>query len=106
MDTNKNLDLLTGTWVNFPVELPGELTPKKIGILSVITKDGQQIKYNGQNGNEMVGFFRHLDNKHRLTVLDQPGINPYLSPVGRNNMTDYKNKGYELKQTEGWPSLD
>ena len=106
MDTNKNLDLLTGTWVNFPVELPGELTPKNIGILSVITKDGQQIKYNGQNGNEMVGFFRHLDNKHRLTVLDQPGINPYLSPVGRNNMTDYKNKGYELKQTEGWPSLD
>ena len=106
MDTNKNLDLLTGTWVNFPKELKEELTPKNIGILSVITKDGEQIKFNGKNGDEMVGFFRHLDNKHRLPILDQPGINPYLSPVGRNNMTDYKNKGFELKQTEGWPSFN
>ena len=104
MDTKKNPDLLTGTWVNFPKELPEELAAKNIGILSVINKDGEQIEYNGSNDKEMVGFFRHLSNVDRLEVLNVPGINPYLSPVGRNQINDYAKKGYVLEQTQGWAS--
>jgi hypothetical protein len=30
-------------------------------------------------------------------------VNPYLAPVGKIQMDDYAKRGYELKQTEGWP---
>lgn len=104
MNTIDNPDLLTGTWVNFLKDLPDELAAKNIGILSVINKDGDQIEFNGSNTTEMVGFFRNLDIKDRLPILNVPGVNPYLSPIGRNNIIFYKNKGYKLEQTEGWAS--
>ncbi|WP_018109073.1 RagB/SusD family nutrient uptake outer membrane protein [Bacteroides propionicifaciens] len=104
MNTIENPDLLTGTWVNFLQELPDELTAKNIGILSVVNKDGHQIAFDGQNTKDMVGFFRNLDIKDRLPILNVPGVNPYLSPVGRNNIIFYKNKGYKLDQTQGWAS--
>lgn len=104
MDTEKNPDLLTGTWVNFVKDLPNELDAKNVGILSVINAEGEHIEFDGNNSEEMVGFYRNLDTKDRLPVLNVPGVNPYLSPVGKNNMLFYKQKGYVLEQTEGWPS--
>lgn len=103
MDTDREPDLLSGGWVNFPTELPGELVSSKIGQLSVVTLNGQIIVYNGTNANLMRGFYRGTNTTGRLPFLNQANVNPYLSPVGRIQMEDYKSKGYVLKQTEGWP---
>ena len=104
MDTDQEKDLLSGGWVNFQTELPGELTASKVGQISVVTMDGTVITYNGSNGAEMKGFYRSTTTNGRLPFLGLPNVNPYLSPVGRVQIDDYKSKGYELKQTEGWPT--
>jgi hypothetical protein len=52
----------------------------------------------------MVGFYSPLTIQGRRQFLDVAGVNPYLAPVGRNQRIDYQTKGYDLKQTEGWPS--
>jgi hypothetical protein len=103
MDTENEPDLLSGGWVNFPTELPGELTSSKVGEISVVTMNGNVIVYNGSNASQMKGFYRGTNTNGRLPFLNQPNVNPYLSPVGKLQMEDYKSKGYVLKQTEGWP---
>ena len=104
MDTDVEKDLLSGGWVNFQTELPGELTAAKVGQIAVVTKDGTLIIYTGSNAAQMKGFYRSPTTNGRLPFLNLPNVNPYLSPVGRVQMDDYKSKGYELKQTEGWPA--
>ena len=52
----------------------------------------------------MNGFFYPTQNQGRLPFLNVPNVNPYLSPIGTNQIADYKNKGYTLTQTEGWPT--
>lgn len=103
MDTDMNPDLLSGGWVNFPAELPSELTGGKIGQIAVVNKDGEVTEYNGSNGEEMKGFYRSTDTGDRLPFLNVPNVNPYLSPVGKVEIDDYASKGYNLEQTEGWP---
>ena len=104
MDTDQNKDLLSGGWINFPTELPGELTNSKVGQLSVVTMNGNVITYTGSNKNDMKGFYRSPTTNGRLPFLNLPNVNPYLAPVGRVQMDEYRSKGYELKQTEGWPA--
>lgn len=99
MDTDANPDLLSGAWVNFPEQLP-ELINND---LSVVSLNGQVTSYNGTNGDEMVGFYRHNSNNGRFPFLNQTNVNPYLAPIGRTQMDDYAAKGYVLQQTEGWP---
>lgn len=103
MDTDVNEGLLSGGWVNFPTELPGELVSGSEGEISVITKDGDVIVYNGSNGDEMKGFYQSTDTGDRLPFLDIPNVNPYLRPVGKTQIDDYESKGYKLEQTQGWP---
>lgn len=103
MDTDAHADLLSGAWVNFPEELSSELSPANIGKISVVDLDGSITVYNGSNDDEMQGFYRHMSNEGRLPFLNQANINPYLAPIGRNQIDDYAANGYELKQTEGWP---
>jgi len=103
MDTDLNPDLLSGGWVNFPEELPGELIGAKVGEISVVNWEGDVILYDGVNDDEMHGFYRDANTAGRLPFLDQPNVNPYLSPVGKVQIEDYRSKGYELEQTEGWP---
>ena len=103
MATDLNEDLLSGGWVNFPAQLPTELAAKNVGILSVVDLQGNQTVYNGTNGAAMVGFFQNTTNRGRQPFLNQANINPYLAPIGTNQMEEYAIKGYELKQTEGWP---
>ena len=103
MDTSANISLLSGTWVNFPTELPGELVDANKGALSVVKKDGTIVVYNGTNKNDMKGFYKAVKTAGRQPFLNQINVNPYLSPVGKTQIDDYASKGYELKQTEGWP---
>ncbi len=104
MDTDVKKDLLSGGWVNFPTEAPGMLIPANVNQLSVVPlAGGAPIVYNGNNGASMRGFYRAPNTVGRLPFLNQPGVNPYLSPVGRNQMDDYRTRGYVLSQTEGWP---
>lgn len=103
MDTDAHADLLSGSWVNFPEELSSELEPANIGEISVVGLDGSITVYNGSNGDEMEGFYRHTSNEGRLPFLNQPNINPYLAPISKSEMDEYATRGYELKQTEGWP---
>jgi hypothetical protein len=103
MDTETNKDLLSGGWVNFQTELPGELTADKKGVLSVVTMNGTVITYDGTNAAQLKGFYRSATTNGRLPFLNVANVNPYLSPVGKVQMDDYKAKGYVLEQTEGWP---
>lgn len=103
MDTDQNPDLLSGGWVNFPVQVPGVLVPANSGLWTVMKIDGSQVIYNGSNSAAMVGFFRHASNAGRQPFVNQFNINPYLAPVGKNQIDDYAAKGYSLQQTEGWP---
>lgn len=103
MDSNVNDDLLSGGWVNFSAELPGELKPANVGVLAVIDLNNTKTVYNGTNASAMKGFFMNTTNMPRLPFLNQANINPYLTPIGLNIIDDYALKGYVLKQTEGWP---
>ena len=104
MDTDKNEDLLIGTWVNFNNEVKSELKDENKGKLRVMAKDGSFIIYDGTNAAKMNGFFYPTQNQGRLPFLNVPNVNPYLSPIGTNQISDYKNKGYTLTKTEGWPT--
>lgn len=102
MDTDANPDLLAGGWVDFPKQLPAEI---KSGI-SVVKLNGQVEVFNPENAAspaKMVGFYRYGLNKGRQTFLGLGNVNPYLSPVGRNQMNEYSARGYVLTQTAGWP---
>ena len=104
MDTDKNEDLLIGTWVNFNDEVKSELKDQNKGKLRVMAKDGSFTTYDGTNAAKMNGFFYPTQNQGRLPFLNVPNVNPYLSPIGTNQISDYKNKGSTLIQTEGWPT--
>lgn len=104
MDSTLNPDILKGIWVNLPADFPEQLTEERIDNFAVTDMDGNVTVYDGTNEDELVGFFTPLTVKPRLPFLNQPGVNPYLAPVGTNQMDDYRNKGYELVQTEGWPA--
>lgn len=102
MDTSKNPDLLSGAWVDFALDkVP--LDAKSVGVAGVITADGSKTIYNGKNAASMKGFYISSSTEGRLPFLGLVNVNPYLSPVGKNQMDDYQSKGYTLKQTEGWP---
>lgn len=103
MDTEQNPDLLRGTWVdaaNHPELLKGD----QIDDFAVTDLNGNLTVYNGSNAAQMVGFFSPLHIKGRQPFLNVPNMNPYLAPVGKNQRILYKDKGYDLAQTEGWTS--
>ena len=103
MDTDLNPDILSGGWVNFQSELPGELVSSKVGAISVVDMSGNVIVYDGSNKAAMNGFFSSTATGPRIPFLNQTNVNPYLSPVGKIQIEDYRSKGYVLTQTEGWP---
>jgi hypothetical protein len=105
MNTEARRDLLSGGWVNFPAEVPGSLVTANVGQISVVN-GSNTVVYNGTNNAAMQGFFRTTNTNGRQPYLNLPGVNPYLTPIGRNQMDDYKNNGYTLAQTEGWPAYE
>ncbi|MDR3350088.1 MAG: RagB/SusD family nutrient uptake outer membrane protein [Prevotellaceae bacterium] len=103
MNDQQNPDLTRGIWVDLVTEIGADnLTANAVG---VITESGERIIYNKNNGDKTIGYFVGADVKPRLRPFwDLQGVNPYLAPVGNNQRRDYRNKGYELSQTEGWSS--
>ena len=104
MDDTQNPDILRGTWVNIHADFANQITAARIGMLAVTDMNGVETVYNGSNAAQMVGFYSPKNNQGRLPFLNVSGVNPYLAPVGITQMDQYKTKGYELKQTEGWPA--
>ena len=92
-----------GTWVNFPTELPKVLNDKTVGAYRVMNAAGKLVTYNGKNANLMKGFFYPKETIGRLPFLNLPNVNPYLSPIGYNDIKNYAKEGYHLSQTKGWP---
>ena len=105
MDTDTRPNLLSGGWVNFSAELPAQLSAANVNQLAVVPlAGGNQVVYNGSNAASMNGFFKTPATAGRLPFLNQTGVNPYLSPIGKTQMDFYKSMGYVLTQTEGWPA--
>jgi hypothetical protein len=106
MDQTLNPDILRGTWIDAnSTELKTALlTSAKVGILAVTDMDGKVTVYNGNNAAQMVGFYTPTNIQERRPFLNVMNVNPYLAPVGKNQRINYQSKGFELKQTEGWPS--
>ncbi len=102
MDDKQNPDILRGAWVDIYNDFSNQLTASKIGEIAVTDMDGNVTVYDGTNADKMIGFYTPTTIQGRQTFLDLTGINPYLAPVGTNQITEYKNKGYVLNQTEGW----
>jgi hypothetical protein len=98
MDANVNTDLLLGPWVNFQTEFPAWLVAAKVGKLQVKKADNSIVTYNGTNGADMVGFYIPENVSNRDAFTDRV----YVAPIGNNEITQYKEKGFTLTQTTGW----
>ena len=106
MDTDAHPDLLVGTWVNFSAEVPSQLKDENKNKLRIMDKNGVLITYNGKNSKVMNGYFYPVENQGREPFINVVNVNPYLSPIGTNQIKDYKDKGYTLTQTVGWKVTD
>lgn len=102
MDTDANPELLQGTWVNLQKEMPGELVAANANIVAVVDLKGNKTVYNGGNADKMIGFYTRTTHKPRQPFLNLSSSNPYLAPVGKDQIDFYKSKGYVLTQTKGW----
>ncbi len=100
MDFSTNPDYLLGPWVNLPVEFPSALTTSAAtkGNVKVKKQDGTIVTYNGTNAADMVGFWVVENASNRNQFSDKN----YLSPVGSQQINEYKDKGFTLTQTKGW----
>ncbi len=100
MDYSTNPDYFLGPWVNLPAEFPSALTTSAAtkGNVKVKKGDGTVVTYNGTNGADMVGFWVVENASNRNQFSDKN----YLSPVGSQQINEYKDKGHTLTQTKGW----
>ena len=98
MDGNVNEDLLLGPWVDFAAEFPEWLVAAKVDKLKVQKEDGTVVTYNGSNDAEMVGFYVPENVSNRDAFSERV----YLAPIGNNEISQYKEKGFTLSQTPGW----
>lgn len=99
MDNTKYPDTMFGSWVNFPQDVPGYLIKDYVGKLVVRTSAGTEITYDGTNGAQMIGFYKIQNVKARDTFSEEKA---YVSPVGSQEIQDYKDHGYTLTQTATW----
>jgi hypothetical protein len=98
MDYSTNPDYFLGPWVNLQTEFPSILTAANANKVKVKKADGTEVTWNGSNQSSMVGYYMVLNAKNRNSFTDKN----YLSPVGTQQINEYKNKGYNLTQTKGW----
>ena len=109
MDTDARANgLLHGMYVDLTHgqgTLAGKLS-EYVGKLRVRTSSGDYVTYNGSNATAVKGWFQAETTQPRLKYLNVVNVNPYLCPIGTNQITDYANRGYHLTQTAGWPSTN
>ena len=109
MDTDARANgLLPGTYVDLSSGqglLAGKLKDY-VGKLRVRTAAGTYVTYDGTNASAIKGWFQAETTQPRLKYLNLVNVNPYLCPIGTNQIIDYANRGYHLTQTTGWPSTN
>ena len=109
MDTTENPDLLYGAYVDMSRSgknsLLGDLK-KYVGKMRVLNSKNEYVVYNGSNHRQIRGWFQAETTEPRQQFLNMTNVNPYLCPIGTNQINDYKIQGYTLTQTEGWPSTN
>lgn len=110
MDTTENPDLLFGAYVdmvrNGKNSLLGDLKNYE-GKLRVFNESKNEfIVYDGKNKRQVKGWFQAATTEPRQPFLNLPNVNPYLCPIGTNQINDYQIHGYTLTQTPGWPSTN
>lgn len=98
MNLSPNSDHALGPWVDFPNEMPTRLSTAYINVLKVMNASGDIITYNGANNDKMVGFYYIPRFENRTDFTDRV----YLAPVGINQIQQYADFGFTLKQTKGW----
>jgi hypothetical protein len=98
MSGTQNPDLLMGPWVNIAAEMPEWLVAAKVGKLKVKKADGTVVTYNGSNGADLVGYYIPENIADRDPFTDRV----YMAPIGKNQISEYLDKGYTLTQTVGW----
>jgi hypothetical protein len=94
----KHKDYSLGPWINANVELKTQLVPSFVNILKVMKEDGTVVTYNGSNAADMVGYYMVRNFANRVGFTDKV----YLSPLGRNEIQAYKERGFNLTQNPGW----
>lgn len=99
MDNKKNPDTMFGPWVDFPNQMKSFKKDDYKGLLVVRKANGTEVTYNGTNWNDMVGYFKVKKAKARDTYDYEKA---YVSPVGTQEIQDYKDRGFTLSQTKAW----
>ena len=92
---------MRGLWIDMQEDYPALLEADKDGKYAkrqVINAAGQLITYDGSNAAAMVGFYVPLNAAPRDPFTDRS----YCSPVGNQQINDYKDRGFTLSQTKGW----
>ena len=118
MDNNKHPETLCGPWVDMNTDLrkgpgkPGYVDPKnpaqngEVSISDLLKKnstrvmkaDGTIVTFDGTNAAEMVGFYMPTNAQPRNDFYEKN----YLNPIGKQDISNYAQKGYTLTQTKGW----
>ena len=98
MDFSTNPDYFLGAWVNVKAEVPNYLAAGFINKVKVQKLDGTIVTYNGTNGDDLVGFWVVEGARNRNSFGDEV----YMAPIGINQITEYKEKGFTLTQTKNW----
>ena len=98
MNNVKNPDTMLGPWVDMPKEVPAYLDKQYIGKRQVQKEDGTIITFDGSNASDMVGFYIPTNAQPRDLFSDRS----YTSPVGKQEIEAYEEKGFKLTQTQGW----
>ena len=99
MDNNKYPDTMYGCWVDFKNDIPSFLSSEYVNKLTVMKEDGTELVYDGTNGDDMVGFYK-LEYVVARNSFNENKV--YVSPVGIQEIQDYKDRGMTLTQTPGW----
>ena len=94
----KKPEYSAGPWINAKRELSTQLSASFVGRLKVLKEDGTIVTYDGNNADQMEGYYVVLNFANRVAFDDKN----YLSPIGRNEIQQYKEKGFTLTQNPGW----
>lgn len=98
MDNEKYPDTMVGPWVDLQKEVPAYLEEEYIGQRSVKKEDGTIVTFDGTNAADMVGYYIPTNAQPRDVFTDRS----YCSPIGKQEIDLYKDKGFKLTQTIGW----
>ncbi len=99
MNYDNNPDKYLGPWIDFNEGKHNQdFMRDRINVLTVQDADGNLVKYNGSNAEDMVGFYCVRNASNRETFFDRS----YMAPIGQNQIDEYKMRGYTLTQTVNW----